>query len=270
LNRITSIFTELRTRKRAALMPFITAGYPSLDATEQMIPALESAGASIIELGFPFSDPIADGPVIAASMHEALKAGVTPRSVFDLVARVRSRTAVGIVAMVSESIITRMGPEQFVTDAANAGFDGLIVPDIDLDAARPLAGLARLHNLAFTLLIAPTTSAERIKHIAELCTGFIYVLARVGITGERDELDVAALRSRVQLVRSHTRLPIAVGFGVSSAAHVAAVAQVADAAIVGSALVRRVNTSDPARSAHEFVKELAVGLTSTEHQPAAS
>lgn len=270
MNRITSIFIELRARKRAALMPFITAGYPTLEATERMIPALEASGASIVELGFPFSDPIADGPVIAASMHEALKAGVTPGAVFDLVARVRSRTALGLVAMVSDSIITRMGPEQFVTAAVAAGFDGLIVPDIDLEAARPLAGLARLHNLTFTLLIAPTTSAERIKHIAESCTGFVYVLARVGITGEREQLDAAALRSCVQLVRNHTNLPIAVGFGVSSAAHVATVAQVADAAIVGSALVRRITTPDPARSAQEFIRELAVGLALAEHQPATS
>src|ERR1043165_586444 len=113
LSRIPSIFDDLRARKRGALMPFITAGYPSIAATEQVLPALEQAGASIVELGIPFSDPIADGPVIAQSMHKALQAGVTPRQIFDLVKRVRAKTKLGLVAMVSDSIITRMGPERF-------------------------------------------------------------------------------------------------------------------------------------------------------------
>jgi tryptophan synthase alpha chain len=260
VSRIDDIFSDLRSRTRAALMPFVTAGYPSLDATRQVIPAIEKAGASIVELGIPFSDPIADGPVIASSMHESLVKGVTPRHVLDLVREIRPRTRLGLVAMVSDSIITRMGPEQFVCDAAAAGFDGLIVPDIDLDAARPLAGLARVHNLSFTLLIAPTTTHDRIKHIADLCTGFIYLLARVGITGESESLDVNSLRDRIALVRKQTRLPIAVGFGIARAEHVAAVAQLADAAIVGTALVRRMAGHDPVNSAAALVAELASGL----------
>lgn len=241
-------------------MPFVTAGYPSLEATRQVIPALETAGASIVELGIPFSDPIADGPVIASSMHEALMRGVTPRKVFELVRDIRPQTTLGLVAMVSDSIITRMGAEQFVCDAAAAGFDGLIVPDIDLEAARPLAGLARVYDLSFTLLVAPTTAPDRIKHIANLCTGFIYLLARVGITGESQSLDVESLRERVKLIRAHTPLPIAVGFGISRPEHVAAVTNVADAAIVGSALVRRMASDDPVKSAAAFVSDLASGL----------
>ena len=258
--RIDSIFTDLRARKRTALMPFVTAGYPSLDSTRRVLPAVERAGASVIEIGIPFSDPIADGPVIASSMHEALTQGVTPRDVFDVVREVRPHVKLGLVAMVSDSIITRMGPEQFICDAANAGFDGLIVPDIDLEAARPLAGLARIHNLSFTLLIAPTTTPQRLKSIIELCTGFVYLLARVGITGETQSLDIEALRRRVAQIRSHTSLPIAVGFGISQADHIKAVAQVADAAIVGSALVRRMAGNDPVKSAESFVRELASGL----------
>ena len=258
--RIDSIFTDLRARKRTALMPFVTAGYPSLDSTRHVLPALERAGASIVEIGIPFSDPIADGPVIASSMHEALTQGVTPRDVFDVVRELRPHVTLGLVAMVSDSIITRMGPEQFICDAANAGFDGLIVPDIDLEAARPLAGLARIHDLSFTLLIAPTTTPQRLKSIIELCTGFVYLLARVGITGETQSLDIDALRRRVTQIRSHTSLPIAVGFGISQADHIEAVAQVADAAIVGSALVRRMAGNDPVKSAESFVRELASGL----------
>lgn len=260
LSRIDSIFADLPSRKRAALMPFVTAGYPSLDVTRHVIPALEQAGASMVELGIPFSDPIADGPVIASSMHEALTKGVTPAQVFDVVREVRSRTGLGLIAMVSDSIITRMGPERFVCEAAAAGFDGLIVPDIDLDAARPLSGLARVHQLSFTLLISPTTTDDRVGRIAELCSGFIYLLARVGITGESDSLNIDALRKRVARIRQHSRLPIAVGFGVSRPAHVAAVAQCADAAIVGSALVRRMAGDDPVAAARAFIEELRGGL----------
>jgi tryptophan synthase alpha chain len=238
-------------------MPFITAGYPSLEATEQVIPKLEKAGASIIEVGFPFSDPIADGPVIAASMHQALQSGVTPRQIFDVIARVRNKTNLGLLAMVSDSIITRMGPEQFICDAAAGGFDGLIVPDIDVDAAAPIAGLAKIHNLTLTLLIAPTTADERIERIAHLCTGFIYLLARVGITGESQSLDLKNLTARMKQIRQYTNLPVAVGFGISSRAHVQQVLQIADAAIVGSALVRRMGGPDAVAAAADFVADLS-------------
>jgi tryptophan synthase alpha chain len=260
-SRIASIFAS----RRPALMPFITGGFPSLEATRRLLPALEQAGASIIEIGFPFSDPIADGPVIAQSMHRALQAGVTPRHIFDLVAELRPRTQLGLIAMVSDSIVTRYrkGPEDFVRDAAAAGFDGLIVPDIDLDAAIPLAGLAQLHNLSFTLLIAPTSTEERIARIVSLCSGFVYVLARVGVTGERQQLDVASLEKRLALIRRHTALPLAVGFGITTPEQVAAVARVADAAIVGSAIVRRLEQEDTdaaIASAATLVRELAAAL----------
>jgi tryptophan synthase alpha chain len=258
--RIDSIFAECATRGRAALMPFITAGFPSMDVTLKVIPALENAGASIIEIGFPFSDPIADGPVIAASMHQALQAGVTPDDVLDKVRDIRPHTNMGLVGMVSDSIITRMGPERFVCDASAAGLDGLIVPDIDLDAARPLAGLAKIHGLGFTLLIAPTTTPARMAMIAELCSGFIYLLARVGITGESQSLEFDSLRNRIAQVRNLTTLPIAVGFGISKPEHVAAVSEIADGVIVGSALVRCMAEADePVAAATRLITELAGG-----------
>jgi tryptophan synthase alpha chain len=247
-------------------MPFLTGGFPSLEATRRVIPALEAAGASIVEIGFPFSDPIADGPVIAASMHRALQQGVTPADLLELISEARSQTHLGLVAMVSDSIISRYrgeGPERFARDAAAAGFDGLIVPDIDLDAAEPLAGLARIHKLSFSLLVAPTSTEQRIKRIVSLCTGFVYVLARVGITGESSGLDLERLEHRLRLIRTHTSLPLAVGFGISSREQVAAVARVADAAIVGSALVRRMDQADALRVAEHaaaLVRDLAEGL----------
>lgn len=258
-DRIEKIFAELLSEGRTALMPFITAGYPSMKVTESVISALEEAGAHIIELGIPFSDPIADGPVIAASMHQALLAGVTPKSVFELVKKVRPTTDLGLIAMVSDSIIERIGPEKFITDAADAGIDGFIVPDIDVLVAEKLRDIAVNRGMSFSLLIAPTTSEMRIKQLASLSTGFIYVLARVGITGESNSLpDIAP---RINLIRQHTDLPIAVGFGISTPQHVAAVTEAADAAIVGSALVRRMGESDdPVAAAQAFVSDLARGL----------
>jgi len=264
VTRVDDIFRTLRGANTAAIMPFITGGYPTPDATGRVLPALQRAGASIVEVGIPFSDPIADGPVIAASMHSALAAGVTPSGVFQSVRDERCELSIGLVAMVSISIVSRMGVDRFTRDAAASGFDGLIVPDADTSGgaagrAGMLSKTASDHGLTCSFLIAPTTSEARIQSIASICTGFIYLLARVGITGERDSIpDVS---DRVALVRQHTDLPVAVGFGVSSARHVAAITASADAAIVGSALVRRMGqATDPVAEAESFVRDLASGL----------
>jgi tryptophan synthase alpha chain len=258
-SRIDTIFATLRREGRTALMPFVTAGDPSLEVTGRLLTSLPAAGASIIELGIPFSDPIADGPVIAASMHRALEAGVTPRRVFEMVRNRRDEVDAGLLAMVSDSIVQRIGPDRFVDDALAAGFDGLIVPDIDLDAAASISDRAGAGGLSFSLLVAPTTTADRLERIAPLCRGFIYMLARAGLTGEQRELPPIA--PRIAEIRRVSDLPIAVGFGISGAEHVAAVTRVADAAIVGSALVRRLHeTRDPVKSATAFVEELAQGL----------
>jgi len=260
MNRITSIFRGLREQHRTGLMPFITAGYPTLDVTLQTIPVLQHAGASIVEIGFPFSDPIADGPVIAASMHEALVAGISPTQIFEGIARVRGETTVGLLAMVSYSILRRMGEERFLREAASAGFDGLIVPDVDLDRAAAVRDRADACGLTFTVLVAPTSTPSRIERLVAVCSGFVYVLARVGITGESADLpDIAA---RTAAIREHTDLPLAVGFGISTAEHVSAVTAHADAAIVGSAVVRRMGSSDdPVAAARDTVASLADGLT---------
>ena len=258
-SRIDSIFADLRAQDRTALMPFLTAGYPSLDVTEAAIPALAEAGASIIELGIPFSDPIADGPVIAASMYDALQSGVTPEAVFDMVRRVRPTTEVGLIAMVSASIVHRYGVETFLDAAADAGIDGVIIPDIDTASALPIRDAASARGLSFSLLVAPNSAPERMRSVVEACTGFVYVLARLGLTGEQSDMpDVAR---HVATIRELTDLPLAVGFGISSPEHVAAVTGAADAAIVGSALVRRMgDASDPVDEAQSFVRHLANGL----------
>jgi len=259
MGRIDRIFTVLRAEGRTALMPFVTAGYPSLEATAAALPAIGEAGASIVEVGFPFSDPIADGPVIAASMHEALVRGATADDVFRVVSDVRASTDLGLVAMVSQSIVERIGVETFVGKAADAGFDGLIVPDADLDTAPALREAATGRDMTFTMLIAPTSTPARLEAIARACTGFVYLLARVGITGERD--DAPDIADRVAAIRRVSDLPVAVGFGISNRAHVEAVTRAADAAIVGSALVRRMGQADdPVAAARAFVADLAAGL----------
>lgn len=265
MSRIDHLFADLRATGRTALMPFITGGYPSLDVTRRVLPALEKAGALIVEIGFPFSDPIADGPVIAASMHEALLSGVTPAALFDVVKSVRPALSIGLVAMVSASIIFRMGERAFIKRAAASGFDGLIIPDADTVDGRggPAASLAEAATragLSCSFLIAPTSTERRIAEIVSLCSGFVYVLARTGLTGEQREAPEVA--ERIGLIRRHSTLPIAVGFGISTAAHVAEVTRHADAAIVGSALVRRMGEAkDPVAAASGFVRELARGLS---------
>lgn len=260
MNRIDRIFQSLRGDDRKALMPFLCGGFPSLDSTGPMIEAAERAGASVVEIGVPYSDPIADGPVIASAMHEALLAGSTVERLFEAVRGVRERVSIGLVSMVSASIIGGLGgPERFCPLARDAGFDGLIVPDAPLEESEALAGAAGESGLTLSLLIAPSTPSERAAAIAARCTGFVYLIARAGITGERDRAPEIA--DRVSALREVTDLPIACGFGISTAEHVRSVVTDADAAIVGSALVRRLaEATDPARETEDFLAELSSGL----------
>ncbi len=262
-NRILQAFGNRPNSGRAVLLPFITAGYPSLDVTAQLLPALADAGGGIIEVGIPFSDPIADGPVIAASMHDALVAGCTPELAFAAVARVRPRVKAALAAMVSYSIVERIGVKSFTSRAADAGFDGLIVPDIDMDDAPALRESCDAAGLACTLLVAPTSGADRVQRIAALCSGFVYALARAGITGERAEAPDAA--PLVKRIRACTDQPVCVGFGISTPDHVRSVCQYADGAIVGSSLVKRMQTAvkeghDSVATATAFTAQLAAAL----------
>ncbi|MEX0744462.1 MAG: tryptophan synthase subunit alpha [Phycisphaeraceae bacterium] len=265
MNRIDRIFSDLRAANGKALMPFITAGDPEVATTARLLPALEQAGASIVELGIPFSDPIADGPVIEASMSRALAQGVRVRDVFEQVAKVRDQTNLGLVAMVSYSIVHRMGLKQFVGDAKTAGIDGFIFPDLPLEEAGPAREATAEAGLIMSMLIAPNTPIERARRIAKASSGFVYLLARAGITGERAELPVE-LPKRIQRLREATDLPLAVGFGIATAEHVRQVVSVADAAIVGSAIVRQVTEhreqgADAVVDAvQRFTRTLAEGL----------
>ncbi len=267
MNRIESIFATLRADGRKALMPFLCGGYPSIEATGPMIEAAENAGASVIEIGVPYSDPIADGPVIASAMHEALARGANVDRLFAAVADVRGRVSAGLVAMVSASIIAGLGgPAAFCGLTKDAGFDGLIVPDAPLEESDLLYETAAQAGLTLSLLIAPTTPDDRAAAIAERSSGFVYLIARAGITGERDH--APRIAERIAALRPQTDLPIACGFGISTPAHVRAVVEHADAAIVGSALVRRLGeTPDPAEEVRSFVASLAEGLRPADRVP---
>ena len=261
MNRIEAIFEELRRAQRKALMPFICGQHPGPGATPVVLQALQHAGASIVEIGIPFSDPIADGPVIAAAMHNALERGATMDGLLGEVAAARANLSLGLVAMCSVSILHRLAASSnaagVVARFKDAGFDGFIFPDLPLEES----------GMTSTLLIAPTTPVGRAEQIAKACTGFVYLLARAGLTGERSELpDIAG---RVQKLRTMTDLPVAVGFGVSSPEHVRHVVASADAAIVGSALVRRMAdavagapdaNAAAAEVAEAFGRQLAAGL----------
>jgi tryptophan synthase alpha chain len=231
-------FAQLRSRKQIALMPFIPAGYPDLETTAACLPALEQAGANIIEIGIPFSDPIADGPVIQEAFAKALAKKLKLADIFATIRRARSNVSIPLVAMVSYSIVFRHGLERFIAEAKESGFDGLILPDLPPPEAQSVATKVRSGGLDTILLVAPTTSQQRRQEIAKLCSGFVYYLSVTGITGERDQLP-PDLEQNVRNLKSLSPCPVCVGFGIAKPSHVAQLAGIADGAIVGSAVVRR-------------------------------
>src|SRR5262245_51904661 len=235
---ISQTFHALGAKKQIALMPFVPAGYPDLATTASVLPALEQAGASIIEVGIPFSDPIADGPVIQAAFTDALKNKLYLNDIFKTIGQARASVSIPLVAMVSYSIVFRYGLPRFLTNAKMAGFDGLILPDLPPPEAQSVCDQIRAAGLDTILLVAPTTAPQRRKEIASLCSGFVYYLSISGITGERQELP-KDLRENVTQLRAVAGKPVCVGFGISRPEHVKQLSDLADGAIVGSALVRR-------------------------------
>ena len=250
-----------RAGGRPVLMPFIPAGFPDLDATAATIPALGDAGATLLEVGFPFSDPIADGPTIQAAFTSALAKGLKVADVFGAVRQARAAGAtVPLVAMVSYSIVFRYGVDPFFGAARGAGFDGLILPDLPPPEAAGVCERAWAADLDTCLLVAPSTPAGRRAAIAKLSTGFVYYLSVAGVTGARDGLP-ADLAANLAGLRAVTDRPVCVGFGLHTAAQVAALRHVADGAIVGSAFVKRMGdvTGGPAavaEAAAAYCREL--------------
>lgn len=220
-------------------MPFLPAGYPDMDTTAAALPVLEAAGASLVEIGFPFSDPIADGPTIQAAFAHALSHKLHVRDIMESIAQVRPMVSLPIVAMVSYSIVYRYGQERFFTDLSTHGFDGVIIPDLPPPEAQAVCKKVREAKLDTVLLVSPTTPTDRRREITDLCSGFVYYLSVTGITGERTSLP-EDLESNIRDLKGITRTPVCVGFGISTAQHVKQLAGVADGAIVGSAYVRKI------------------------------
>ena len=236
---LAKTFAALAKDGRKALAPFVTAGDPDLETTLAVLEALDRAGAAVCELGVPYSDPIADGPVIQASYTRALAAGFTLEKFFAMVRKATGRVKMPILAMVSYSIIYRRGIDRFVDDAAAAGLVGLVVPDLPLEESDVLDATCKGANLALVRLVTPTTPPERAAEIARRSTGFLYCVSVAGVTGARTDLP-AGLVERVTWLRTKTDVPVLVGFGVSTPEQVKLLSSVADGTIVGSALVRRV------------------------------
>jgi len=260
MNAVDSLFQDLRAVNRKAFIAFLTAGDPDIASTTRLIRAVADAGADLIEIGFPFSDPIADGPTIQASYTRALDAGLKVQQVFDAVAAAAKTPGfkTPLVGMVSYSLIHRKGPQAFIAAARTAGLSGLIVPDLVADEAGPFADLCKAADLKLILLVTPTTSPERAKQIVGLCTGFVYCVSVVGITGERDKIPEALTKQLADL-RTETDLPLCVGFGVSRPDHVEHLRGIADGVIVGSALVKKMEQGGE-KAVAQLVRELVAPL----------
>ncbi|MEE9285270.1 MAG: tryptophan synthase subunit alpha [Dehalococcoidia bacterium] len=257
--RIEATFARLKAEERAGLAAFLTVGYPDLEATLRLASALVEGGASMIELGIPFSDPLADGATVQRASFQALRQGVTPALCLDTVARLRATgLEAPLILMGYYNPILAYGIEPFVRDAAAAGTDGLIVIDLPPEESAPLREACVAQGLRLVYLLAPTSTDERIEMVAGLASGFIYCVSLTGTTGARQELP-QGLPTFIARVRRHTPLPLAVGFGISNAKHFRAVARIAEAAVVGSAIIDEIDRSDPSQQAarvREYVEVL--------------
>ncbi len=265
MTAIEELFSRLKSEDTTAFMPFVTAGDPDLDFTRDLLVELDKAGCHLVELGFPYSDPIADGPVIQESYTRALANRVTVEKIFEMVASVSSKINLPIVSMVSFALIYRYGTEKFVAAARSAGIRGAIVPDLPIDESKSFAQLCGEHEFNLIQLITPTTPDDRAIEIAKASTGFIYYVSVSGITGERNELP-PELTQRLRWLKQQINTPICVGFGISQPQQATGLKPFADGVIVGSAIVKRIamlDSSDRGSCASEiaaFASEMVTAL----------
>lgn len=234
-----------------AFIPFITCGDPSLEITEQLVYALEEAGADLIELGIPFSDPTAEGPVIQGANMRAIAGGVTTDKIFEMVGRIRKNTSIPMVFMTYGNVVFSYGTERFIKTAAELGMDGIILPDIPFEEKEEFSTVCKRYDLDFISLIAPT-SKERIKTIAKEADGFVYCVSSLGVTGVRNEIETD-VEAMVQLVKKAKDIPCAIGFGISTPEQAKKMVDVSDGVIVGSSIVKLCATFK--EECVEYVKE---------------
>jgi len=252
--RIADTFARLRAERRPGLVTYTTAGDPDLPRSAAVLQALDRAGADVLEVGVPFSDPLADGPVIQRATERALAAGTTLTGVLAMVERVRVSIAAPIVIFSYANPLLRMGLAEFARRAAGAGVDGVLALDLPIEEAGAFRDTLRASDLDTIFLLSPTTSDLRLKKAGELGSGFLYGISRLGVTGARDQVANSA-EALVRRIRAQTTLPVALGFGISRPEHVAEVCAYADAAVVGSALVSVVAEAGPAGALVERVEE---------------
>ena len=263
-NRIEKKFKELKKRKKKAFIAFITAGDPNLGMTEKFVLGFEKAGVHIVELGVPFSDPLADGPTIQASSQRALeRSKVTLNKILSLVSRIRRKSQIPIALMTYYNPVFHLGEEEFIIKAKQSGVDGIIVPDLPPEEATVLIKTAKKNHLATVFFLSPTTTKERMKKIIQASSGFIYYVSLTGVTGVRRSLPVDIVKN-VRLAKRYTTKPICVGFGVSTKSQVKAIAKIADGVIVGSAIVNEIaknsGKKDIVKRVSSFVLRLAKNL----------
>ncbi len=261
MHNITKTFASLKEQGRKALMPYVTMGYPTLSSALDIVPALVEAGADLVELGVPFSDPLADGATIQAAAQRALENGMSLALCLEQAATLRTRgVAIPFVLMGYYNPILQFGVERFAEQAVAAGIDGLIVPDLPPEEAGDLYTAATAHGLDVIFLLAPTSDAARVQTVAARSGGFIYLVSLVGVTGARESLppDLADFVARVRAV---TEKPLAVGFGIATPEQAAQVARLADGVIVGSALIKVIGAAEnPAEAARAFITALRTGI----------
>ncbi len=263
MNRIDRKFAQLKQQGKKAFIAFITAGDPNLKVTEELVLAFEEAGVDIVELGVPFSDPMADGPVIQASSQRALNKGTSLSKIFDCVRRIRQKSDIPIVLMTYYNPVFHFGEGQAVQAAAKAGVDGFIIPDLPCEEATALRKAAARRNIATVFFIAPTTTLARIKPIADASTGFIYYVSLTGVTGAKQNL-LKRAAAGIRRVRRMTQKPVCAGFGISTPRQVRAFGRVANGVIVGSAIVQAIerNTGqrDLVKNVVRFVRNLSCAV----------
>jgi tryptophan synthase alpha chain len=260
--RITQRWQQLRKENAKALIPFIMAGDPDIPRSIEVVLALAEAGADIIELGVPFSEPIADGPVVQRAGERALRQGAYLPAILDMVREIRHRSQVPLLLFSYLNPILRYGLERFAADAIAAGADGALITDLSVEEAEPFVAGMRRHGLDTVFLAAPTSTDERLRRVAELSTGFVYAITRMGVTGAREQLS-DAIAPLVRRLRASTDLPIAAGFGISRPEHLAALAPLVDGVVVGSALVRCLeeHADNPAPRVAEMARWLREGFS---------
>ena len=264
MNRIEKRFQALRSRGEKALILYLTAGDPDLQRTEALIPVLDEAGADILEIGVPFSDPTADGPVIQEAAQRSLRAGTNLAAILDMIARLRRGSDIPIVLFTYYNPVFAYGNERFARQAAAAGVDGLLVVDLPPEEAAELRQFTDPRGLDFITLVAPTTGRDRLKTIVQDATGFLYYISITGVTGAAAP-KVEDISREVGKIRKMTKLPIAVGFGISCADQARAIARIADGVVIGSAVVRRIDenraNSDCIQTVCAYVREIKEALS---------